>query len=761
VETGRYRVGAAWARVIALSAEGQGARVLPLRLWRGRTIHGPAWLRAVLAWERAEFDPVLLVPPALGLGILLYFAAPEEPSLVFSLCLALALAAAAGTAARRGALGVVLALLALVSLGFAAATLRTAALAAPILAKPLTADVEGAVLSLDRRANGGARIMLRVSSIAGLARPETPVNVRLSISDAGAAAPGDSIKVRASLRPPSPPAMPGGYDFARDAYFNGIGAVGFALGSVQRLDVALPLTATERVAVALDRSRNALTERIVATVPGENGAVAASQVTGKRGLIPDDANEALRASGLYHVVSISGLHMALFAGGLFWLIRAILALSVRAALAWPLKGAAALLSLAPAAAYTVFSGAEIATLRAFLMTATVLVAVALGRNAITRRNVAIAATVIILTTPEALVGPSFQMSFAAVAMLVAWHDRPRTRRPVLPASAPERALRRLLLVGVKLVVTTLIASLATGPFAAYHFHRLTLQSLAANVIAAPLVSGLMMPAAVLALVAEPFGFGAPFWSLMGVTVGWFMQIARTVASWPGAQLIVPQVPPSSLCLYGAGLVGLTILRTRLALGAALPIACGLALVVTADRPVGFIGAGGYAVLAGDGPEATMLAQKREAFVIREWLLAKGDARQPTDPGLTSGARCDKEGCTLTLPGGETLALDTTLNAAEEDCGRVAVLVLPFEPPKACGNRGDQGTFVIGREAVLRAGSFALFHMPDAATGHGWSLVPTRPIGSFRPWMPAPATLPPPVAPASSTPSQPAEDPQDQ
>jgi competence protein ComEC len=423
---------------------------------------------------------------------------------------------------------------------------------------------------------------------------------------------------------------------------------------------------------------------------------------------------------------------------------------------------AALISLAPAAAYTAFSGAEIATLRAFVMTAIVLIAVALGRNAVTRRNVAIAATIVLLTTPEAVAGPSFQMSFAAVAMLVAWHDRPRKQRPALSVSAPERVLRGLALVVAGLVVTTLIASLATGPIAAYHFHRITLQSLVSNMMAAPLVSGLMMPAAILALVAEPFGFGAPFWSIMGVTVGWFMDIARTVAAWPGAQLTVPQIPPASLCLYAAGLVCLTILRTRLALVAALPIGLGAALAATVREPAGFIGAGGYAALAGDGPSLTLLARKRDAFLVREWLLAKGDARAPTDPALASASQCDKEGCTLVLPGGDILALDHTINAAEEDCGHVAVLVVPFEPPKRCADRGERPTLAIGREAIQRAQSFALFHEPEAGTGPHWTLTPTRPTGISRPWIPSQATPTPSSSmPTSPSPPGPEDDPNDQ
>ena len=238
--------GGAWAgvreRVIALPGAGQGARSLTLRRLWGSEVPVPAWLRDALERERAEFDPTLLIPPALSIGILLYFAAPDEPSLGGTLLLTLILAAAAGIAAMRGAFAWIPACLAFVALGFSAATLRTSNIAAPALTKPLSAEVQGIVLSLDRRANGGARVVLRTLSIEGLAPSGTPTRIRLSISDAKAARPGDTVRVKASLRPPSPPAMPGGYDFARDAYFNGIGAVGFSLGAVKPVGEVSPLS---------------------------------------------------------------------------------------------------------------------------------------------------------------------------------------------------------------------------------------------------------------------------------------------------------------------------------------------------------------------------------------------------------------------------------------------------------------------------------------------------------------------------------------
>jgi competence protein ComEC len=696
-------------------------------------------LKQLLRREAAAFDLAFLVTLGLGGGVILYFGSPDEPGLVAPLALAsLAGLSAFLLRAHRPTFALVLSV-ACLACGFAAARVRTILVAAPVLARPMTALVSGVVLSVDPKATGGARLLVKPAEIAGLDGSLTPGLIRLTARSATDLEPGDSILVKAALKPPSAPVIPGGFDFARSAYFDGIGAIGFTLGKVER--PAAPPTVLawhERFLVALDRSRNELTNRIATVIGGENGAVAASQVTGKRSLIPEEANEALRAAGLYHVVSISGLHMALFAGALFWLIRALLALSMRLALTRPLKTLAAILSLVPAAAYTVFSGAEVATLRSFVMTAIVLIAVALRRTAVTRRNVALAACLVMLTTPEQLMGPSFQMSFAAVAMMVAWYDRPRARRQGRDGGLLERAGASMLTALLALLVTTMIASLATAPFASYHFHRLTLQSLAANLLATPIVSGLIMPLALVALVLEPLGYGSVAWTAMGVAVGWFMSIARLVASWPGADLIVPQVPAASLGALSLAVILLALLRTKLAFIAALPAAIGLALMAGAERPVAVVGANGYAALVREGSRIHVIATSQDSFAVREWLLAMGERAPPDAPAIRSGVSCDKEGCSAPLSpplaSGARLFLDRTANAVEEDCGRVAILVSPLRVPDRC--RTD-GHLVLDRAALVQAGSIALHLLsPEEAGSHSaprWRIVTAREPGLVRPW----------------------------
>ena len=702
--------------------------------------------------EAAAIDLALVVPIFLSLGIIAYFAAPQEPGL-----LAPALCVGVGTVLAwilRGRFVLLAALVCLTAIpvGFSAAKLRTLAVAAPQLARPVSGLVTGVVLALEARDGGGARLVLRPASIAGLAPEALPARLRVTLRQLGVIEAGDAISFKALLRPPPPPAVPGGYDFARDAYFDGIGAVGFVVGKVS-FAPDIPVTWQEAAAIRIDGWRNALTARIAEAVPGEDGAIAASQVTGKRGLIPKESNDALRASGLYHVVSISGLHMALFAGGLFWLIRAVLSLSRRAALTLPVKSLAAALSLAPAAAYTLFSGAEVATVRSFLMTAIVLLAVALRRTALTRRNVALSASFVLLTTPEQLLGPSFQMSFAAVTMLIVAHDWWQRHRGREAVGLFERSLRLIATLVVGAFVTTLVASLATAPFSAYHFHRVTLQSLVSNMLATPIVSFLMMPLALVALIAEPFGYGEPAWQAMGMSVDLFMRVARLVAAWPGSDLVIPQFSPLVLAGFIAAILILALLRSFLAAAALLPLVVASIGALSTVPPVALIGANGHAALVREGGTLTALAEKRDDFAVHEWLLAMGERRLPGDPSLTQARRCDGEGCSAGLGQGAVLMLDKTADAIDEDCGEVAVLVSPLKVPKRCAEKG----LVIDRETILAAGSLALYaDTPDADNGlPRWRLERAREKGTSRPWAVAPA---PPAKPAESLGLDPATSP---
>jgi competence protein ComEC len=426
----------------------------------------------------AETDRLILwLPVFFAAGIALYFALPAEPET--RVAAAFVLGALGLFWFVRGSpfsLAFGVAVLA-VSFGFGAAKLRTELVRAPVLQEELRhVSIHGYVETFERRRDVRDRLTLRVLSIESLAPLQTPKRVRVSISGKKTAVfPGEAVALRATLNPPPEPVAPGDFDFGRRAWFQQLGGIGYATSRIEPLAQGPPAPAGLRLWAGIDRLRTAVGARIRDALPGEEGAIAVALITGERGGIPERVTEAMRDAGLAHVLAISGLHMVIMAGSVFWLVRALLAGIPALALRYPIKKWAAVAALLAATFYLVLSGASVPTVRAYLMMGVVMIAVLLDRPAITMRNVALAALAILAFSPESLFDPSFQMSFAAVIGLVAAYEALSSReRP--PAAETNAVWRRLRWTGAIVLgagLTTLIAGTAVAPFAAYHFHRMT------------------------------------------------------------------------------------------------------------------------------------------------------------------------------------------------------------------------------------------------------------------------------------------------
>src|SRR6266850_419638 len=254
--------------------------------------------------------------------------------------------------------------------------------------------------------------------------------------------------------------------------------------------------------------------------------------------------------------------MAVVAGVVFFAVRALLALIPGLTVSFPIKKSAAVAALFAATFYLLLSGAEVATQRSFLMTAVVLIAVMVDRRAVTFRTLAVAALIVLAIAPEALVHPSFQMSFAATLGLVALVQ---IGMPNLFASPDHSATARVALWGgrefVLLLLASLVAGLATTPYAAFHFHRVTPYGVLANLAAMPVVSALVMPAGLLGLVAMPFGFDGFFWWLMGVGIDWMIEVTQWVAGLPGAVGRMAAFGTGPLVVASLGIIVMGLLRT--------------------------------------------------------------------------------------------------------------------------------------------------------------------------------------------------------
>ena len=677
-------------------------------------------------WSLADVGPGRLVPwlpVAFGLGIIVYFAAEQEPAWWAGLLLGLASAAAA-VALRARPVALIALAIAMVAAGFATATLRSLHVAHAVLPFPaFGVDISGFVEVREERERSD-RIVIRVHRMEGQRLSVKPERVRLSVRKGMAPAVGSFVALKARLNPPLQPLRPGGYDFARDLYFQGIGASGFVLGQIRRVEPPAPPGLWLRYAAAISAMRDAIDARIRAAVSGDAGSIASALITGKRDTISAPVNEAMYISSLAHVLSISGYHMAVVAGVVFFAIRAGLALIPAFANRYPIKKWAALAALAVAAFYLLLSGAAVATQRAFIMTAIVLIGVMFDRPALTVRMIAVAALAVLLVAPEAIVHPSFQMSFAATLALVAAYERG------LPwfSAVPETSLgARVALWGgrelVGLILASLVAGLATMPFAAYHFHRLAPYGVIANLLAMPVVSAWVMPAGLLALIAMPFGFDGPLWRLMGQGIDWMIAVALWVAHLPGAVGRIAAFGTGPLLLCTAGLIILCLLRTPLRFaGAGVILLAGL-WAIRSPLPDILVSHDGRIVAARNaGGRLAVMKQANDDFTIREWLAADGDARTARDPTLADGTLCDETGCVARLPDKRLVALSFHPEALEEDCRRAAIVVTARNAPASCA------ATLIDRNLSREAGALAL-----RWNGSSFDMMRARPRNYHRPW----------------------------
>src|ERR1700761_1970971 len=334
--------------------------------------------------------------------------------------------------------------------------------------------------------------------------------------------------------------------------------------------------------------------------------------------------------------------MAVVAGVVFFTVRALLALIPGLTVSFPIKKWSAAAALAAAAFYLLLSGAEVATQRSFFMTAVVLIAVMVDRRAITFRTLAVAAMIVLVVAPEALVHPSFQMSFAATLGLVALVQ---IGMPRLFATPDSSTATRVALWGGReiamLLLASLVAGLATTPYAAFHFHRVTPYGVLANLAAMPVVSALVMPAGFLGLVAAPFGFDGLFWSLMGVGIDWMIAVTQWVAGLPGAVGRIASFGTLPLIAATIGIILMGLLRTRLRWSGALVLAGAIAWALMAPQPDILISADGHNVgVRGRDGHLRLMRTGKDAFLIREWLAADADARLASDASLADGVSCD-------------------------------------------------------------------------------------------------------------------------
>lgn len=665
-------------------------------------------------------------PVCFGLGAAAYLEAPFEPSLPPLALLSLISVMLWWRCRSSSRIWIVLtALLAFAIAGGLAAKIRSDRVAAPVIdGERAPRRLEGFVVDVVSPGAGGPRLLIAPVAISGLMPAETPNRVRVTVDAVDLPKPGDAVRLRAILGPPPPPAAPGSYDFARDAWFNAVGAVGFSLGDIGETHLDPPPWRL-RVTMAVNAFRWRLAERIVAHMGPQSGGIGAAMVTGHETWITPEQTEAMRASGLAHILSISGLHMAIVGGFVFGLTRLGIAAWPWLALRAPGKKIAAVAGLTAVAIYLVISGAPPPAERAAITASVAFAAILFDRQAVTLHGLALAALIILALQPEAAAAPGFQMSFAATTALIALAEA--WPRPMREISVPW-PIRAIQAVGAWLAVSigaSFVAGLATGPFAMQHFNRVAIWGLPANLIVAPLSSFVIMPFLALGTALESVGWGEPFLLIAGWGVEAMVAVARKFES-IGGQAVIASAPPFTLVVAFLGLMILCLCSGRLRwLGA--PLALAVALWPRPAAPDVWIAADGSTAAVRRGQQAVLLRPDNRRFGAELWARRRGLAIAET-----RGYACSAYACRPETDAPVAVALSWSrknlpAQTLADLCSGAEIVVVrgDFVAPMPAGCR---------ERIVLTAGDFTIGGAAELyRRGGAWWIVWAQPLRGRRPW----------------------------
>jgi competence protein ComEC len=594
---------------------------------------------------------------------------------------------------------------------------------APVLAAPVVTEFSAIV---ERVEPLPAKGQLRILALPQR-RSDLPPRVRLTLRSEQAVdmVDGETIGVRARLMPPPTASLPGGYDFAQRAWFDRIGAVGTVLGEVSRApgrgSAAPPLRAR-------------LSAHIHGQVEGSAGGIAAALVTGDRGAISEADEEAMRRSGLAHLLSISGLHVTAVVGFAMLLTMRLLALNRRFALAGYVLPLAAAAGALAGGGYTLLAGAEVPTLRSFIAALLVLAAFLMGREALTLRLVAAGALIVLIWRPESLAGPSFQLSFAAVTAIIALHES-RAMRAFL-ARREESWLFRLGRGIAGLLITGLVVEVALAPIALFHFHKAGLYGALANVVAIPLTTFVIMPAEALALLCDSVGLGAPFWWVAEQALRLLLGLAHAVAHAPGAVAMLPSFPPWGFALAVFGGLWILLWQTGWRRAGVFPLVIGVAALVAQPRPDLLVTGDGRHIAAALPDGSYALLRDRAGDYIRDTMAEAAGVDVPLGAlAELDHVECNRDFCRWNQ--GDGAARRIILASRGRDriegadmvaaCAAADVVISDRWLPRECVARW----MTIDRDSLAETGGLALYlgERPEAVATlragdeHPWRLPP--------------------------------------
>ena len=679
------------------------------------------WLKSQIYAERDRW--ILWLPVLFGGGIGLYFNLFSEPASGIAAGVGLGFLLAAFVLRSMPLPCLVCIAVVVTSIGFEVAKFRSDQVATPQLSKPIgPIGVSGRIVRIEDFPGRPRLTLDRLQWAQKSGIDLVPERIQLRLVSSNAFEIGDRVRGRLKALPLPAPVSPGSFDFQRSAWFKKIGATAFAVGRFTKVEPLKPSNLWQEPNIAIAKFRQSLSKKILHTIPGPEGAVVTALITGDRSRIPKDITSAMRDSGLAHLLAISGLHIGLVTSIVFAVVRLFLVLIPGVSLRIDCKKWAAGAALVASFGYLLISGGSLPTQLAFVMGAFVLCAVMLDREAISLRLVAFAALFVLCLRPESILSASFQMSFAAVTALVAFYESAAPLiRERLPAPMLIRHKLAIYLLG--LAVTTVVAGLATGAIAYFHFGRVTHYGLIANLLAVPLTAFWIMPAAIIGCLAIPFGLGAMPLEWMAFGVGNVLAIAEEVASWPGAVTLVSKMPMYPYLLVVLGGIWLCLMRQKWRYIGILAMFCGFFSGSLAAKPDILFSESGklFAVRLADG-QLKFGTGSQKSFTANKWLEQSGQSGARAIGGQDR-LRCDWSACIYTR-GPHQISLVRHPSAFEEDCRRAVLVLTPLWRRTVCNGKIPS----ITKRQLRKSGAHAVYLRADDI-----SVVTVAETRGVRPW----------------------------
>ncbi|MGD9663620.1 MAG: ComEC/Rec2 family competence protein [Novosphingobium sp.] len=720
------------ASPVPMSAQTGGVNAAMQRHWRNWWHLSSALNHcdAFLGEARQDRAPWLIVAFIAGIAAWFALSGPAQ-WIAFVFCTGLiailALASWRHNQFRANLLLAILSMCIAAVAGLALIWARSAMIGTPPLAHPVMGVFDARVLErVEQPAQERVRLILATRN------PDDamPMKIRVNLPDkwdSPELAKGAVIRVKVRLMPPAPPMLPGAYNFARAAWFQGFAATGSVIGPVSILKPA-------EVWGGIAQVQQRLSAHVRAQLSGSSGTIAAAFASGDRGAIATADAEAMRDAGLTHLLSISGLHVSAVIAGVYLIALRLLAFWPWLALRMRLPVVAAALAAIGGVGYTLLTGAQVPTVRACAAAILVLLAMALGREPLSLRLVGVAALFVLLLWPESLVGPSFQMSFAAVIAIIALHGAAPVR--AFLADRDETWWQRTGRRAVMLLLTGVVIELALMPIVLFHFHRAGVYGALANVVAIPLTTFVSMPLIAIALLLDGVGLGAPAWWLVGKSLDLLLWIAHTTATQPGAVNHLGYMPVLAFALCVGGSLWLALWRGSVRLAGLVPVAVGTLIAIAAPQPHILVTADGRHVglvgLSSDGSTSRLylLRQSHSDYVRDNLAELSGVKADAIAIDQWPGARCSADFCTVQIAGRDRqwtvlmarsrdLVTERALHAA---CQRADIVVADRGLPQSCRPRWLKAD----RRLLSRTGGIALSLDPlrirtvaQQEGHHGW------------------------------------------